>query len=77
MCVLGRLELRCLNHYWAGQMGRDNTHADPLYEHLIVTVEPKFWRCVESEPPTLPMELKTSAVTTAVVGAVTTARVGP
>jgi predicted phage-related endonuclease len=30
------------------------THADPLYQHLIVTVERKFWRCVESgEPPRL------------------------
>ena len=29
------------------------THADPLYQHLIVTAERKFWRCVESgEPPT-------------------------
>jgi predicted phage-related endonuclease len=25
-----------------------NTHADPLYQHLIVTAERKFWRCVES-----------------------------
>jgi predicted phage-related endonuclease len=31
-----------------------NTHADPLYQHLIVTAERKFWRCVESgERPTL------------------------
>src|SRR5262252_1686249 len=30
------------------------THADPLYQHLIVTVERKFWRCVENgEPPRL------------------------
>ena len=30
------------------------THADPLYQHLIVTAEKKFWRCVESgEPPAL------------------------
>jgi YqaJ-like viral recombinase domain len=30
------------------------THADPLYQHLIVTAERKFWRCIESgEPPTL------------------------
>ena len=30
------------------------THADPLYQHLIVTAERKFWRCVESgEAPTL------------------------
>jgi predicted phage-related endonuclease len=29
-------------------------HADPLYHHLIVTAERKFWRCVESgEPPRL------------------------
>ena len=28
--------------------------ADPLYQHLIVTAERKFWRCVESgETPTL------------------------
>ncbi len=28
------------------------THADPLHQHLIVTAERKFWRCVESgEPP--------------------------
>jgi predicted phage-related endonuclease len=27
-------------------------HADPLYQHLIVAAERKFWRCVESgEPP--------------------------
>jgi len=30
------------------------THADPLYQHLIVTAERKFWRCIEvGEPPTL------------------------
>jgi YqaJ-like viral recombinase domain len=30
------------------------THADPLYQHLVVTAEQKFWRCVESgEPPRL------------------------
>src|SRR5262252_5742023 len=30
------------------------THADVLYQHLIVTAERKFWRCVESgEPPRL------------------------
>ena len=37
-----------------GGSGRIQTHADPLYQHLIVTAERKFWRCVESgEPPTL------------------------
>jgi predicted phage-related endonuclease len=30
------------------------SHADSLYQHLIVTAERKFWRCVESgEPPRL------------------------
>jgi predicted phage-related endonuclease len=30
------------------------THADPLYQHLLLTAERKFWRCVESaEPPRL------------------------
>jgi predicted phage-related endonuclease len=30
------------------------THADPLYQHLIITAEKKFWSCVENgEPPAL------------------------
>ena len=30
------------------------THADPLYQHLVLTAERKFWRCVENgEPPHL------------------------
>ncbi len=29
-------------------------HSDPLYQHLIVTAERRFWRCVETgEPPGL------------------------
>ena len=29
-------------------------HADPLYQHLLVTAEKKFWRCVQNgEPPRL------------------------
>jgi predicted phage-related endonuclease len=29
-------------------------NADPLYQHLVLTAERKFWRCVESgEPPSL------------------------
>jgi hypothetical protein len=28
--------------------------ADPLYQHLIVTAERKFWRCVESGDPPRP-----------------------
>jgi predicted phage-related endonuclease len=30
-------------------------HADPLYQHLIVTAERKFWRCVESGEPPFPV----------------------
>src|SRR5438876_10803330 len=37
-----------------GEWVEITTHADPLYQHLIVTAERKFWRCVESgEPPRL------------------------
>jgi predicted phage-related endonuclease len=29
-------------------------HADPLYQHLLITAERKFWRCVQTgEPPRL------------------------
>jgi predicted phage-related endonuclease len=38
----------------AGKWVEIKTHADPLYQHLLVTAERKFWRCVESgEPPRL------------------------
>jgi len=37
-----------------GKWVQITTHADPLYQHLIVTAERKFWRCVESgQPPRL------------------------
>jgi hypothetical protein len=37
-----------------GKWVKITTHADPLYQHLIVTAERKFWRCVESgEEPRL------------------------
>jgi len=37
-----------------GKWAEITTHTDPLYQHLIVTAERKFWRCVESgEPPRL------------------------
>jgi predicted phage-related endonuclease len=37
-----------------GKWAEIKTHADPLYQHLVVTAERKFWRCVESgETPTL------------------------
>jgi hypothetical protein len=39
---------------WGGKWVEIKTHADPLYQHLIVTAGRKFWRCVESgERPTL------------------------
>jgi hypothetical protein len=29
-------------------------HADPVYQHLLVTAEKRFWRCIETgEAPTL------------------------
>jgi predicted phage-related endonuclease len=42
-------------------------HADPLYQHLIVTAERKFWRCVENgEQPQLfgvePPKLRLGAI---------------
>ena len=37
-----------------GKWAEIKAHADPLYQHLIITAERKFWRCVESgEPPRL------------------------
>jgi predicted phage-related endonuclease len=37
-----------------GKWVQITTHADPLYQHLIITAERKFWRCVETgEPPRL------------------------
>jgi predicted phage-related endonuclease len=37
-----------------GKWVQIKTHADPLYQHLILTAERKFWRCVENgEPPRL------------------------
>ena len=35
------------------------THADPLYQHLIVTAERKFWRCVESGETPRPFGVET------------------
>lgn len=29
-------------------MGGTHIHADPLYQHLLLTAERKFWRCVTS-----------------------------
>ena len=38
----------------AANGSRSAIPADPLYQHLLLTAEKKFWRCVESgEPPRL------------------------
>ena len=34
------------------------THADPLYQHLIVTAERKFWRCVETRRAPSPLRCR-------------------
>ena len=39
------------------------THADPLYQHLIVTAERKFWRCVENGEPPSPLRGRAAATT--------------
>ncbi|MGY8662703.1 YqaJ viral recombinase family protein [Bradyrhizobium sp. UFLA05-109] len=37
-----------------GKWVETTVHADPLYQHLLLTAEKKFWRCVQSgEPPLL------------------------
>jgi putative phage-type endonuclease len=37
-----------------GKWAKIKLSADPLYQHLLLTAEKKFWRCVESgEPPRL------------------------
>ena len=37
-----------------GKWAEIHVHADPLYQHLLLTAEKKFWRCVQSgEPPVL------------------------
>ena len=46
--------LGALDHHRRRQMGRDPIPADSLYQHLLLTAEKKFWRCVENgEPPRL------------------------
>ena len=37
-----------------GKWVKMQIHADPLYQHLLITAEKKFWRCVQTgEPPAL------------------------
>ena len=42
------------DHHGGGKWVEISISADPLYQHLLLTAEKKFWRCVESgEPPRL------------------------
>lgn len=34
-------------------------HADPLYQHLLLTAEKKFWRCVQNGEPPLLFKIET------------------
>ena len=37
-----------------GKWVESKINADPLYQHLLLTAEKKFWRCVKTgEPPRL------------------------
>ena len=43
-----------LDHHRRRQVGRDHHSGRRLYQHLLITAERKFWRCVETgEPPRL------------------------
>ncbi|WP_456823054.1 YqaJ viral recombinase family protein [Bradyrhizobium sp. USDA 4502] len=35
-----------------------NIHADPLYQHLLLTAEKKFWRCVKTGEPPVPFNIE-------------------
>ncbi|MFK4401910.1 YqaJ viral recombinase family nuclease [Bradyrhizobium elkanii] len=35
-----------------------NIHADPLYQHLLLTAEKKFWRCVKTGDPPVPFNIE-------------------
>jgi hypothetical protein len=52
MLVAGVKDRRPLHHHRRRQVR--GIFADPLYQHLLLTAERKFWRCVQSgEPPRL------------------------
>ena len=36
-------------------------HADPLYQHLLLTAEKKFWRCVQTGEPPAPVRGRAAA----------------
>jgi hypothetical protein len=43
-----------LHHYGRRKVVEIKIQADPLYQHLLLVAEKKFWRCVETgEPPHL------------------------
>jgi hypothetical protein len=47
-------ELGPLHHTGGGKWVEIKINADPLYQHLLLTAEKKFWRCVKTgEPPRL------------------------
>jgi hypothetical protein len=49
-CPVGRP----VDHHRGGKWAEITIHADPLYQHLLLTAEKKFWRCVmDGETPTL------------------------
>ncbi|MCK1416704.1 YqaJ viral recombinase family protein [Bradyrhizobium sp. CW4] len=46
--------VRTLDHHRGGKWVEIKIHADPLHQHLLLTAEKKFWRCVQSgETPLL------------------------
>jgi hypothetical protein len=43
-----------VHHHRRGKWVEVKINADPLYQHLLLTAETKFWRCVKTdEPPRL------------------------
>ena len=54
ICGWWRCDRPVVGYYRRRKWVEITTYADPLYQHLIVTAERKFWRCVENgEPPNL------------------------
>ncbi|ETR76363.1 endonuclease [Afipia sp. P52-10] len=41
-----------------GKWVKLSINADPLYQHLLITAEKKFWRCVQSGEPPLVFEVE-------------------
>jgi predicted phage-related endonuclease len=54
MCVVAAKTAALSIITGGGKWVEINAHTDPLYQHLIITAERKFWRCVENgEQPQL------------------------